>query len=180
MVREARSAAEVAAFASLCREYGATLQYTCECASLEHQGFDQELATLPGRYGPPSGVILLAWDGSDAVGCVALRDLGAGCCEMKRMYVRPSHRGRGVGRMLGDGIVAKARILGYRAMRLDTGASMQVAAAMYRAMGFREIPAYNRDPVPGTVWMELTLSPSPPVRTIPHHGLDADQARQPG
>lgn len=157
-IRLARSAPDVAAFGELCREYGRTLEYTAECASLEHQGFAEEMATLPGRYGADQGgSIVLAWDGGEAVGCVAMRDLGEGVCEMKRMYVRPARRGRGIGRMLGEAIVAAGRERGYRAMRLDTGATMQAAAAMYRGMGFGEIPAYNRDPVCGTVWMEMVL-----------------------
>lgn len=157
-IRPALTPAEVAAFAELCREYGRSLEYTAECASLEHQGFAREVADMPGRTAPArGGAMVLAWDGGEAVGCVAVRDLGEGVCEMKRMYVRPGWRGRGIGRMLGEAIVARGREMGYGAMRLDTGATMQAAAAMYRGMGFREIPAYNRDPVCGTVWMEMGL-----------------------
>lgn len=156
-IRPALTPVDFAAFGALCAEYGESLEYTAECASLEHQGFDYELRTLPGRYARPGGEILLACEGETAVGCVALRPLDGTFCEMKRLYVRPSHRGNGVGRRLADAIVQAGRDRAYTAMRLDTGQTMAVAAAMYRGMGFREIPAYNRDPVPGTVWMELVL-----------------------
>lgn len=159
-IRSAVSPADLALFRAVCLEYAATLEYTGECKSLEHQGFDAELAALPGCYARPRGEILLAVDGAgEPVGCVAMRPLSGDICEMKRMYVRPAGRGRGVGRVLAEGIIAAARERGYRAMRLDTGATMVAAAALYQSLGFRDIPAYNRDPVPGTRWMELTLSP---------------------
>lgn len=156
-VRPARSDADIAAFRTLCLEYARTLEYTDECRSLEHQGFDAEMAGLPGCYAQPRGEILVAYGGPDPIGCVALRPLSDDICEMKRMYVRPVARSRGVGRLLATSIIAAARARGYRAMRLDTGASMHHAAALYRSLGFREIPAYNHDPVPGTMWFELTL-----------------------
>jgi putative acetyltransferase len=157
LVRPSTTPADVSAFRTLCLEYAKTLEYTGECRSLEVQCFDTEMATLPGAYAPPRGEILLAWDGLDPVGCVALRPLSDGICEMKRMYVRPAGRGKGVGRLLATALIDAARARGYRAMRLDTGATMVHAAALYRSLGFREIPAYNRDPVPGTMWFELTL-----------------------
>jgi GNAT superfamily N-acetyltransferase len=157
-IRIATDDADVAAFRDLCSEFARSLVYTAECASLEHQGIDAELAALPGAYGPPRGVILIAIDPrGSAVGCVALRPLAPNICEMKRMYVRPSGRGKGTGRALAKALIDWARGVGYHAMRLDTGASMTDATALYQSLGFREIPAYNRDPTPGTRWMELRL-----------------------
>lgn len=157
-IRAAQGESDVAAFRLLCAEYAASLEYTTEYASLEHQGIDCELAGLPGAYAPPRGMILLACDSSGAaMGCVAVRPLSEDTCEMKRMYVRPELQGQGVGRALAVTVIARARQLGYAAMRLDTGASMTVAARLYESLGFRDIPAYNRDPTPGTRWMEPML-----------------------
>jgi len=157
-IRAASGDADVAAFRDLCTEYARSLAYTAECASLEHQGIDAELVTLPGAYGPPRGVILLAVDHADSpVGCVALRPLAPDICEMKRMYLRPHARGCGIGCALAVAIIDAARRLNYRAVRLDTGASMTAAASLYQSLGFLDIPPYNRDPTPGTRWMELIL-----------------------
>lgn len=156
-IRTAIGPADISMFRALCSEYARTLAYTAECASLEHQRIDEELAALPGDYSPPRGAMLLALAGEEPVGCVALRPLGDGICEMKRMYVIGAFRGRGVGRSLASAILDAARTLRYRAMRLDTGASMTAAASLYESLGFRDIPAYNRDPTPGTRWMELSL-----------------------
>lgn len=122
------------------------------------QGIDDELASLPGRYAPPSGRLLLAdLDGSLA-GVIALRELEPGVCEMKRLYVRDFARGRRVGRALAERAVAEARAAGYRAMRLDTlPGRMASAIALYEALGFREIPAYYPNPVPGVRYLELDL-----------------------
>jgi len=136
--------------------------------SLCFQGFDQELAALPGEYAPPTGRLLLASvepEGSGPVpaletvaGCVALRWLGEGTCEMKRLYVRPAFRGRGIGRDLAAAAIAAAREMGYRRMRLDTiPAQMAAAVALYRELGFRDIPAYYENPIPGALCMELEL-----------------------
>jgi putative acetyltransferase len=155
-VRAASSGSDIEAFRALCAEYGASLQYTQECKSLEHQGFSQEQANLPGAYAPPGGAMLIAWEGDEPIGCVALRPFSGGMCEMKRMYLRPAWRGRGIGRLLAEGILGEGRRLGYTSMRLDTGATMIAAAALYASLGFREIPRYNADPVPGK-WMEIQL-----------------------
>lgn len=158
-IRPAVSGEDIAAFRELCAEYVESLEYTAECASLEHQGIGCELASLPGAYAPPRGEILLARDGASIpIGCVALRPLDQTVCEMKRMYVRPAVRDKGLGRSLAMAIIAAARSRGYQAMRLDTGVSMTAAAALYASIGFRDIPPYNRDPTPGTRWMELTLT----------------------
>jgi putative acetyltransferase len=122
------------------------------------QGFDVELATLPGRYAPPSGRLLLARLDGLPVGCVALRGLDDGICEMKRLYVRPEARGTGAGTLLTDAIIAEARAAGYTRMRLDTIAPiMERAVSLYRRRGFVEIPAYAENPIEGALYLELTL-----------------------
>ena len=143
----ATTSEQIATVAGLFREYAASLG-----VDLSFQGFDEELASLPGDYAPPRGRLLLA-DG----GCVALRPLAGDLCEMKRLYVRPSSRGTGLGRALVQRVIDEARAIGYRAMRLDTLPSMTAAAAMYRAFGFREIEPYRFNPVEGTKYFELEL-----------------------
>ncbi|MGA2353209.1 MAG: GNAT family N-acetyltransferase [Terriglobales bacterium] len=134
-------------------EYGKSLDF-----SLCFQSFDVELKTLPGAYAPPTGRLLLARSGDAAAGCIALRRLEAAICEMKRLYVRPEARGSGLGRMLVERLIAEARTIGYERMRLDTvGSAMQDAIALYRKMGFREIPPYTNIPIEGALWMELLL-----------------------
>ncbi len=126
--------------------------------SLCFQSFDKELAELPGDYAPPEGRLLLAVRGGRAEGCVALHKIGDGVCEMKRLYLRPELRGSGAGRALAEHIIAEARTIGYRTMRLDTVAgTMDSAIALYRRLGFREIAPYRTNPVPGALYMELTL-----------------------
>jgi len=116
-----------------------------------------EAAGLPGEYGRPPGALLVALDGRAGAGCVALRRLDDRTCEMKRLYVRPAYRGQGVGRNLVREIIARGRRLGYERMRLDTRPSMKSAIALYRSIGFREIPAYLSDPVPGAIFFDLEL-----------------------
>jgi putative acetyltransferase len=121
------------------------------------QGFEEELASLPGAYAPPRGRLLIALDGDEPGGCVALRPLGADLCEMKRLYLRPALRGRGAGRALAERVIGEARVIGYRAMRLDTLPTMTAAIALYETLGFRRIAAYYPNPVPGAVYMERPL-----------------------
>ena len=135
---------------------------------LAYQGFEDEMAVMPGRYAPPAGVLLLARNAEHApVGCVGLRPLGTGCCEMKRLYVAPDGRGLGLGRRLVDAVVAEAERIGYREMRLDTLPTMARALALYRKTGFRPVPPYYETPVADTLFMSRSLagrSPEPPGR----------------
>jgi ribosomal protein S18 acetylase RimI-like enzyme len=121
------------------------------------QNFKEELESLPGEYSPPAGSLLLAVSGEGTAGCVALRRIDNSICEMKRLYVRPAFRGRGIGRELCRRIITSGLELGYSSMRLDTLASMSAALELYRALGFREIEPYRYNPIEGAVFMELRL-----------------------
>jgi putative acetyltransferase len=122
------------------------------------QGFERELSELPGAYAPPGGRLLIARVGKDAVGCVGVRPLEPGACEMKRLWVEPGFGGNGIGRTLAETIVAAAREIGYQRMRLDTiPARMPAAQHLYASLGFREIPPYYHNPLDGVVMLELEL-----------------------
>jgi len=153
-VRRADPALDLTTVRVLFREYAQSLGF-----ALDFQGFESELAALPGEYAEPRGTILLAHSASgEPWGVVALRPLDDdGVCEMKRMYVRPEARGQGLGRILGEAIVAAARERGYRAMRLDTIDTMTAAIELYRSLGFREIGAYRFNPLPGALYFEAGL-----------------------
>jgi len=153
VITETAGSRQLASVRELFREYQQGLGI-----SLCFQDFETELATLPGRYAPPGGTILLAsLNGQDA-GCVALRPLDApGVCEMKRLYVRPRHQGTGLGRALAEAVVGAARGKGYAAMRLDTLPSMGRAIALYESLGFRDIAPYCRNPHPGVRYLQLAL-----------------------
>ena len=158
-VRQSEGAAEIAVARALFEEYGASLGF-----DLCFQNFSAEMAGLPGDYAPPRGALLLAVDAdadSEAgryLGCVALRPLEGEVCEMKRLYLKPAARGRGAGRLLAEAIVAEGRRLGYRSMRLDTLPAMGRAIALYEALGFRDIPPYRANPIPGARYLELDLT----------------------
>jgi putative acetyltransferase len=122
------------------------------------QGFDHELATLPGDYAPPGGVLLLASDDGEAAGCAALRRLDTESGEMKRMYVRDAYRGSGLGRRLAYAVIAEAKSRGYRRLLLDTLPKLTTAIGLYRSLGFRESAPYLEAPTPGAVCFELRLS----------------------
>lgn len=140
------------------------LEYAADIGvDLCFQGFSEELETLPGNYAPPSGRLLLARDGTQVVGCVALRPMtDAAVCEMKRLYVRPSHRARGLGRRLAEKTIAEARAIGYTHMRLDTLPAMVAARQLYSRLGFVEVEPDPTNAVDGVVYMELRLSPDAP------------------
>jgi putative acetyltransferase len=121
------------------------------------QGFEAEVTGLPGRYAPPSGCLILAMEGEAPAGCVALRDLGDGTCEMKRLYVAPEYRGRGVGKLLVGEIVCRGERMGYRRMVLDTMPEMAGALALYREYGFVETTPYWGHPAERAVFLERPL-----------------------
>jgi GNAT superfamily N-acetyltransferase len=129
-------------------EYASSLAF-----ALDFQGFDRELAELPGAYAPPRGALLLA----RGEGCVGLRPIDETTCELKRLYVRPAARGTGLGRRLAEAVIAEARTLGYKRMRLDTVPGMDAAQSLYEQLGFREIAAYRPNPIPGALFLELEL-----------------------
>jgi GNAT superfamily N-acetyltransferase len=146
------AADEVALVAALFREYGDSLGI-----DLSFQGFDDELARLPGEYAPPRGALLLAVEGNEPAGCAGIRPLEDDACELKRLYVRPAFRAGGLGRALSLAAIEEGRRLGYARMRLDTLPSMGAARRLYASLGFREIEPYRFNPVAGTQFLELEL-----------------------
>jgi len=151
-IRPAAGAADFAAARALFREYAAWLE-----EDLCFQGFEEELATLPGKYAPPDGRLFLACCDGMPIGCIALRRFDAGSGELKRLYVQPDHRGHGVASALGATAIEAARAIGYRRVVLDTLDRMSAARKLYAAAGFREIPAYYANPIPGAQFMERVL-----------------------
>src|SRR5690606_10510485 len=150
-----RAPDDLAAAVALFRAYASSLEI-----DLSYQNFEAEMRAMPGKYAPPAGELLLARRSDGApVGCVALRPIEPdGCCEMKRLYVAPEGRGRGLGERLVAAILRTAERIGYREMRLDTLPSMTGAIALYRRFGFEPIAPYYDTPVTGTIFMRRTLA----------------------
>ena len=151
-IRAATGAHQIEVVRALFAEYAAELP-----VDLAFQGFAEELATLPGAYAGPGGMLLLAWADDLAAGCVGLRPFAPGACELKRLYVRPAFRGQGLARRLAAAALAEARSRRYDRLLLDTLPGMVEAQRLYRTLGFREIEPYRANPVPGAKYMELTL-----------------------
>lgn len=152
-ISEARWPDDRATVESLFREYVGSL-----AEDISFQNVDDELSGLPGKYARPGGVVLVAREGEAAAGAIAYRMSEPGVCEMKRLYVRPAFRGRGLARDLANELIADARERGYRTMLLDTLASMQAARALYRDLGFAPVEPYYDNPLPGVMYMALDLS----------------------
>jgi putative acetyltransferase len=152
MIEPAVAPADVETARELFREYAEGLG-----VDLCFQGFERELAELPGDYAAPAGRLLLARVDGIVAGCIALRPLEPPVCEMKRLYIRPAFRGRGLGRVLAEAVIREARDIGYRAMRLDTLPSMTEAIALYGRLGFRPIAPYRPNPIEGAVYLEIAL-----------------------
>ena len=151
--RQAESAQQIASIRELFLEYAQSLGF-----SLCFQSFDKELAELPGDYAPPEGRLLVATSDCGAAGCVALHKIDRDTCEMKRLYVSPQFRGKGLGKALAEHVINEARLIGYKKLRLDTVEPvMRTAVSMYRQLGFREIAPYRPNPIEGALYMELEL-----------------------
>jgi ribosomal protein S18 acetylase RimI-like enzyme len=151
-VRPAETGKDFKTAKQLFKEYAGSLGF-----DLDFQDFDAEMEGFPGKYAPPDGCILVAEHAGLIVGCVALRPLSDGVCEMKRLYVNPDYRGKQIGLRLAEAIVARGRALGYYAMRLDTVPWMKAAIALYISLGFKSIPPYYYNPIPGALFFELNL-----------------------
>ena len=151
-----QSVAELAAAANIFCEYGDSLGI-----DLSFQGFEEELATLPGLYAAPRGTLLLAWVDGELAGCCALRPLDGvdvvNAAEMKRLYVRPAFRRFGLGRLLAEAVIAAAQQMGYSSVLLDTLDDMEAARALYEELGFFEIPPYYHNPVTGSHYLRVDL-----------------------
>jgi ribosomal protein S18 acetylase RimI-like enzyme len=167
---EPQSPAELEAVRTLMRAFvdWARERYARERQFVERyfdpEAFAAELEQLPGKYARPRGRLLLAREQGEAIGCVALRDIGDGVCEMKRLYVAPGCHGKGVGQSLALALIAEAKSAGYRKMRLDTGPGQLEAQTLYRKLGFRVIGPYYAVPEELKTWlvfMELNLTGSP-------------------
>lgn len=132
--------------------------------SLDFQNYESEFASLPGKYAAPEGRLLLAWKDGDVVGCAALRNVDGTICEMKRVYIRPTARGEGLGRRLIEYILAEARAAGYLRIYLDVLPEFAAAQCVYESLGFRPSPPIAFNPVPGTKFLGLDLISSPHTR----------------
>ena len=156
-IKHVQTPGEIEEVRQLFRQYEAGLG-----VDLCFQGFEAELAGLPGKYAPPSGALLIGIIRGHTVGCVALRAMDNGVCEMKRLYVKPEARGKGLGRQLARDIIAAARQLGYSLMRLDTLYRLTEAMSLYETMGFQRTEPYYDNPLPGVVYWEMDLNKQRP------------------
>jgi len=152
IIKQAQTTSEIEAIRTLFRQYEELL-----AVDLCFQRFEEELSSLPGKYSLPEGDLLIAFDGEKAVGCVAVRKLNDGVCEMKRLFVKPEARRNGLGRKLATQIIAIARELGYEMMRLDTLVKLTEALDLYQTLGFRKTAPYYENPLPGVIYLELDL-----------------------
>jgi putative acetyltransferase len=168
-IREARTKNLLSSARDLIMEYSASLGL-----DLSFQNFEQEMAEFPLHYTRPDGRILVAVEGGEAVGVVGLRRFSGSICELKRMYVRPGFRGRGIGRLLAARAIEEARAIGYARMRLDTLSRLKEAVSLYDSLGFEVIGPYRANPNKGVIYMELDLG-SPRPRAPPR-----DRARERG
>jgi len=153
VIIEAASRPQYETISALFREYEAGLAF-----DLCFQHFDQELANLPGEYSRPQGCLLMAEVKGMPGGCVAVRPFSGAVCEMKRLYVRQSYRGLGLGRMLCTRAIGEAKAMGYASMRLDTIKTMIAARTLYASLGFKARPAYRHNPLPEVEYLELDLN----------------------
>ncbi len=154
-IRPARFPEDLETVRALFREYASSIGI-----DLAFQGFEEELAALPGKYQAPAGRLLIAWRGTEAFGCVALRPLEDHACEMKRLYVRPAARGDALGRALAERICAEARAAGYARICLDTLSTMTAALRLYASLGFRDIAPYVFNPIPDARFLALEFDPA--------------------
>jgi len=152
-LQAAATATDLESVRTLFREYADSLG-----VNLDYQGFEEEVRDLPGKYAPPSGTLMLAFNDEELVGCVGVRPIDDEIAEMKRLYVRPGGRGLGLGRTLAEAAIRFATVTGYSRMRLDTLPQMDRAQELYRSLGFMPIDAYRYSAVPGTVFLELVLT----------------------
>ncbi|MDA4132467.1 MAG: GNAT family N-acetyltransferase [Thaumarchaeota archaeon] len=152
LIAEATTPSQISSAEELIREYAASLGI-----DLGFQNFELEMAEFPRAYARPDGRILIAVEGGDAVGVVGLRKLSGEICEMKRMYVRPRFRQRGIGRMLAERAIGEAQDIGYKRMRLDTLSRLREAVSLYDSLGFKKIGPYTVNPQEDVVYMELDL-----------------------
>ncbi len=157
-IKHAQTPNEIEVIRRLFREYEAYLN-----VDLCFQSFEEELAGLPGKYAHPSGALLIGLIRNKVVGCVAVRRLDDGVCEMKRLFVRPEARRTGGGRQLANEIITVARALGYARMRLDTLDRLTHAMRLYESLGFQRIQPYYENPLPGVVYWELQLNTAAPA-----------------
>jgi GNAT superfamily N-acetyltransferase len=152
-ITRAESPSQIDEVRVLFREYERHLR-----VNLCFQSFEAELAGLPGSYALPGGALLIAMDGDRAAGCAALRKFADGVGEMKRLFVRPEHRGQGAGRALAVRVLEEAVGAGYTRMRLDTLARLKEAMSLYQSLGFKPIQPYRFNPLEDVVYLELALT----------------------